>query len=68
MEETGREGDEQVWVKPGGGALLGGRRQPHGSREASARHRAVGGGAGVTTFHASLSVNACQTGGESSGK
>lgn len=61
VEETGQEGDEQVWVKPEGGALPGGR-DSHVDPE-----RPLPGvvqwvaAAGVTTFYASLSVNSCQT-------
>ena len=67
MEETRQEGDEQVWVEPAGRALPGGRSSHVDAAAAtwmlSGQRRASCSGwqaAGVNTFPASPSVNACQ--------
>ena len=61
VEETGQEADEQVWVKPGGGALPGGRGSHMDPKRPVPGVVQWVAAAGVTTFHASLSVNSCQT-------
>lgn len=60
VEEMGREGDEQVWVKPARRALPGGRGSHVDSEWPALGVLRWWWAAGVATFHALLSVNACQ--------